>query len=168
MEGASGSLARLHLGGSEGWNNHTSQNLSGTTSVPGPTTPSWHLSRTEGSRSATLVPVDDCETCTTAGVPSDGAIPWDVDATTAALIERVRAGRMIELRHDVPLEDMLMLLESELKYTISSFLECVDCGRVLFWGLCIRGNPILRCADRTEVDRWPWGPVPARARWARP
>ncbi|XSS47418.1 hypothetical protein ACQBAU_05155 [Propionibacteriaceae bacterium Y2011] len=117
--------------------------------------------------SARLCPVDDCETCATVGVPSDGVIPWDIDATTEALIERVRAGRMIELRHDVPLEDMLALLESELKYTISSFVQCVDCGRLLFWGLCIRGNPILRCADRTEVDRWPWGSVPARTRWAR-
>jgi hypothetical protein len=112
-------------------------------------------------------PVDDCKTCDSAGVPGIGALPWDIDATTEALIDRVSTGRMRELRGDVPLEDMIPLLESDLKYTIVSFVECLDCGRVLFWGLCVRGNPILRHADRTEVDRWQWSEVPARERWAR-
>lgn len=112
-------------------------------------------------------PVDDCDTCDTAGVPGSGAIPWDIDATTGALIQRVSTGRMRELRGDVPLGDMTALLESDLKYTIVSFLECLDCGRVLFWGLCIRGNPILRHADRTEIDHSPWSAVPPRERWAR-
>ena len=111
--------------------------------------------------------VDDCETCDTAGVPGTGVIPWDIDATTEALIHRVSAGRMRELRGDVLLEDMVALLVSETKYTIASFVECLDCGRVLFWGLCIRGNPILRHAERTEIDRWPWDAVPPRERWAR-
>lgn len=108
-----------------------------------------------------------CETCETIGVPGDGVIPWDVLATTEALIQRVGAGRMRELRGDVPLVDMVSLLESEQKYTVSSFVECLDCGRVLFWGLCVRGNPILRDADRMEIDRRPWSPVPPRERWAR-
>jgi hypothetical protein len=111
--------------------------------------------------------VDGCKTCDSAGVPGIGALPWDIDATTEALIDRVSAGRMRELRHDVPLEDMIPLLESELKYTIVSYVECLDCGRVLFWGLCIRGNPILRHADRTEIDRRQWSAVPPRRRWAR-
>ena len=111
--------------------------------------------------------MDDCETCDSAGVPGVGALPWDIGATTAALIQRVDSGRMRELRHDVPLEDMIALLESDLKYTIVSFVECLGCGRVLFWGLCIRGNPILRHADRTEIDRRQWDEVPPRQRWAR-
>ncbi|MGD7788323.1 hypothetical protein ACQCX2_08355 [Propionibacteriaceae bacterium Y1700] len=111
--------------------------------------------------------MDNCDICDTVGVPSDGAISWDIDATTETLIRRVSAGRMRELRGDVPLQDMLSLFESELKYTISVFVDCHDCGRVLFWGLCIRGNPILRHADRTEIDRWPWGPVPPGERWTR-
>lgn len=111
--------------------------------------------------------MDDCATCDTAGVPSAGSLPWDIDATTKALIQRVRAGRMRELRHDVPLDDMVALLESDQHYTISSFMECLDCGRVLAWQLCIRGNPILRHADVEEVDRWRWSPVPPRERWAR-
>lgn len=110
--------------------------------------------------------MDDCQTCDTAGVPSTGALPWDIDATTAALIRRVGEGRMHELRHDVPLEDMIALLESELQYTIATFMDCRDCGRVLFWGLCIRGNPILRHVQRTAIDRWPWETVPPRERWA--
>jgi hypothetical protein len=94
-------------------------------------------------------------------------LPWDIEATTEALIQRVGAGRMRELRQDVRLDDMTALLASELKYTIVSFVECLECDRVLFWVLCIRGNPILRHADRSEVDRWPWSAVPARERWAR-
>ncbi|WP_396044213.1 hypothetical protein [Aeromicrobium sp. UC242_57] len=94
-------------------------------------------------------------------------MPWDIEATTGALIQRVDTGRMRELRGDVSLEDMTALLASDLKYTIVSFVECLDCGQVLFWGLCIRGNPILRHADRTEIDRWAWSAVPPRERWAR-
>jgi len=111
--------------------------------------------------------VEDCQTCGTVGVPGAGAIPWDIGATTQTLLQRVRTGRMRVLRGDVPLEDMVALLESDLKYTVASFLECRDCGRVLFWGLCIRGNPILRHAGRREVDRWRWDTVPPRERWAR-
>lgn len=111
--------------------------------------------------------MDYCETCDSAGVPGAGALPWDIAATTEALIHRVRAGRMRELRHDVPLEDMLALLDSELKYTIVSFTECLDCERVLFWGLCVRGNPILRHAERSEVERWRWDAVPPRESWTR-
>lgn len=111
--------------------------------------------------------MDDCKTCDSVGIPGVGALPWDIDATTGALIQRVGAGSMRELRGDVPLEDMLPLLESELKYTIVSFVECLDCRRVLFWGLCVRGNPILRHAERTEIDRRSWSAVPPRQRWAR-
>jgi hypothetical protein len=110
--------------------------------------------------------VDNCLTCDSAGVPSDGAAPWDIVATTDALIQRVNAGKLRELRTDVPLEDMVSLLESDLKYTVASFMDCLDCGRVLFWGLCIRGNPIFRHADRAEIDRWPWSAVPPREKWA--
>ena len=111
--------------------------------------------------------VDDCEICDTVGAPGVGSSPWDIDATTEALLQRVSTGAMRELRHDVPLEDMIPLLESDLMYTITSFMECRNCERVLFWGLCIRGNPILRHADRAEVDRWPWSPAPPREQWAR-
>ncbi|WP_091231524.1 hypothetical protein [Microbacterium sp. 3J1] len=108
-----------------------------------------------------------CKTCDSAGVPGTGPLPWEIDATTEALIDRVAAGRMLELRGDVPLEDMIPLLESELKYTIVSFVDCLDCERVLFWGLCVRGNPILRHADRSEIEHWRWSTVPPRRRWAR-
>jgi hypothetical protein len=100
-------------------------------------------------------------------VPGNGPIPWNIDATTRALIQRVDDGRMRELRGDVPLADMIPLLESELKYTITSVLECLDCGRALLWGLCVRGNPILRHVERAEIEHRPWGTVPPRERWAR-
>lgn len=110
---------------------------------------------------------DACATCDSAGVPGRGTMPWDIEATTADLQARVSAGRMRELRGDVPLEDMLALLESELKYTVVTCLECLDCGRVLLWGLCIRGNPILEHVERSRVESRPWGTVPPRERWAR-
>lgn len=133
--------------------------------VPRPASPLTHLRRIVGLIDQT-VPMD-CLTCDSAGVPGVGALPWDIDATTANLIQRVGSGRMRELRRDVPLDDMISLLESDLKYTIVSFVECLDCGRVLFWGLCIRGDPTLRHADRSEVDRWQWSEVPPRQHWAR-
>lgn len=112
-------------------------------------------------------PVDDCETCGSVGVPGVGTLPWDIGATTAALMQRVNTGSMRIVRGDVSLEDMIPLLQSDLKYTIVSFVECLDCRRVLFWGLCIRGDPILRHAERSEIDRWRWDGVPPRERWAR-
>lgn len=51
-------------------------------------------------------------------MPGDGAATWDIDATTDALLRRVASGRMRERRGDVPLADMITLLESELKYTV--------------------------------------------------
>lgn len=100
-------------------------------------------------------------------MPGDGAATWDIDATTDALLRRVASGRMRERRGDVPLADMIALLESELKYTVVAYLDCLDCGRVLLWGLCVRGAPILRHAEPAETDRRPWGAVPPRRRWAR-
>lgn len=70
------------------------------------------------------------------------------------------------LRGDVPLEDMLALLESERKYMISSYLECLDCGRTWHWGLCVRGNPLLRTVDRAAVEHHRWETVPPREEWA--
>ncbi|MGJ6980878.1 hypothetical protein ACSDQ9_10185 [Aestuariimicrobium soli] len=43
-----------------------------------------------------------CDTCDTVGVPSPGTLPWDIDATTTLLVERINAGRMRVLRGDVP------------------------------------------------------------------
>jgi hypothetical protein len=110
-----------------------------------------------------------CATCDTAVVHDDGKPPHDIDvtATSDALRDRVSDGRMLFLRGDVPLEDMLALAESDLKYTIVSFLACVDCGRTRFWGLCIRGAPIYRIAEPAEVSNWRWSPVPPREQWAR-
>jgi len=108
--------------------------------------------------------MDRCETCDTVGV--QGSRGWAARATTDALIERVRSGRMREARYDVPLTDMIPLTESDLKYTIVNFLECLDCERILFWGLCIRGLPVLRHQDREAMDHYPFEPVPPREQWA--
>lgn len=95
--------------------------------------------------------------------------PHDVDVakTIEALEERVDRGRMRYLRGDVPLEDMLALTASDLKYTIVSFLECEECGRTRFWGLCVRGAPSYKVVDADAPSTWPWDAVPSRALWTR-
>lgn len=95
------------------------------------------------------------------------AIPYGatIEQTTAALAERVRSGEMRYVRGDVPLEDMLALAESDLKYTIVSFLECGACGTTWFWGLCIRGAPILKIVEASAPESWRWESVPPRQLW---
>ncbi|KRB77130.1 hypothetical protein ASE01_10295 [Nocardioides sp. Root190] len=109
-----------------------------------------------------------CPTCAEVGLPRE-VPPGRIDAvaTTSGLGSLIAAGRLREVRGDVPVSDMLDLASSDLKYTIVSFLECQDCHRTIFWGLCIRGDPILRYADPAEVERRSWEAVPPRARWAR-
>ncbi|MFT4234182.1 MAG: hypothetical protein QM607_04165 [Microbacterium sp.] len=90
-----------------------------------------------------------CPVCD-AAVVRRGSRSWiDVEATNAALIDLVRRGEMRVLRGDVPLEDMIALAESELRYTVVSFLACHRCQNTKFWGLCIRGEPVYRtCRPR--------------------
>ena len=112
--------------------------------------------------------VRDCATCDTALARKAGTPPHDVDVakTSEALKERVERGRMRWLRGDVPLEDMLALAESDMKYTIVSFLACEECGRTRFWGLCIRGAPSYKVVDEDAPSTWPWDAVPSRQLWA--
>jgi hypothetical protein len=110
----------------------------------------------------------DCATCDTALVRNAATPPHDVEVakTSEALKERVENGRMRYLRGDVPLEDMLALAESDMKYTIVSFLVCEECGRTRFWGLCIRGAPSYEVVDVDAPSKWPWDAVPDRLLWA--
>lgn len=110
----------------------------------------------------------DCATCDTALVRTTGTPPHDVDImkTSGALEERIASGRMRYVRGDVPLADMLALAESDLKFTIVSFLACEECGRTRFWGLCIRGAPSYKVVDEDAPSRWPWDAVPSRQLWA--
>jgi hypothetical protein len=107
--------------------------------------------------------------CDGALVRNGGRPPHDIDiaGTSAALQEHVRSGRMTYVRGDVPLEDMLPLAESDMKFTIVSYLLCGECGRTRFWGLCIRGAPIFKAVEATAAAAWPWETVPARELWAR-
>nr|WP_241249435.1 DUF6357 family protein [Agrococcus sp. KRD186] len=109
-----------------------------------------------------------CATCDSALVRSDGKPPYDIDidATTQALQDRVAAGRMRAIVGDVPLADMIDLFASDMKYTIVSFLECLDCTRLLEWGLAIRGAAIFKHVDPAVLDRMRWSEVPPRLAWA--
>lgn len=106
-------------------------------------------------------------TCDSARTSSDGTPPHDIDiaATTAALQDRVAAGRMREVAGDVPLADMIDLFAADMKYTIVSFLECLDCGQLLEWGLCIRGAPIFKHIGASTLDAKWWDEVPERFKW---
>ena len=95
-----------------------------------------------------------CSTCelrvAVSSRPHDGLQPR---ATAQALIDRVDSKRMELLRSDVPLADMVDLAESDLKYTIASYLRCRDCDATVFWGLCIRGEPVDREVPAADVRR---------------
>lgn len=110
-----------------------------------------------------------CDVCETALVHNDGKPPHDIaiQLTSDELERRVNDGRMRFIRGDVPLGDMLALAESDLKFTIVSYLECLACGRTWFWGLCIRGAPIYKAVDADAPLRERWEEVPPRERWAR-
>src|SRR5690348_14142091 len=92
---------------------------------------------------------ESCKICETALIRTTGDPPHDIDVrrTIDALKVRVDSAQMRYVRGDVPLEDMVALGRSDLKYTIVSFLECRECRRTWFWGLCIRGAPIYETVD---------------------
>lgn len=71
------------------------------------------------------------------------------------------------LRADVPLEDMIALAESELRYTIVCFLRCQTCHSTKFWGLYVRGRPSYRTLEDGAEKKWRREPVPPRSEWAR-
>jgi len=80
----------------------------------------------------------------------------NIKATNDELIKRCNAGKMHVIRGDCPLEMMLSLLEADTVYTIVQFLHCNVCGKTIFWGLCIRGDPIFKIVERYEVEQWRW------------
>lgn len=108
-----------------------------------------------------------CATCDSALVRSEGRPPYDIDmdATTEALQDRVADGRMRVVAGDVPLAAMIDLFAADMKYTIVSFLECLDCTRLLQWGLAIRGAAIFKHVEPSVLDRMRWSEVPSRLAW---
>lgn len=91
----------------------------------------------------------------------------DIDSTMHTLIARTERGEMKVLRGDVPLQEMVALLESDTKYMIVAFLACQRCLATKFWGLCTRGEPIYRTCETGAEESWLWGPVPPREIWRR-
>jgi hypothetical protein len=110
-----------------------------------------------------------CEICDGALVYLDEVSRRDINvtATTNALSALVAAGRMRVLCGDVPIDDMLDLARSEMKYTIVTFLGCEECHRTRFWGLCIRGTPKYEVSEPGAELLWPWERIPRRKTWAR-
>jgi len=113
-----------------------------------------------------------CEVCDGAEVrrpstwdPHVMLLDWN--ATTANVMRGLEAGQMTYVRFDVPVEDMSLLAQSELKYTIMTYLRCEVCGRDRAMGLCIRGEPIFRVAQPGDAEGWPWEKVPDESLWKR-
>ena len=100
----------------------------------------------------------DCDCCSNTVVYNKENPPHNIDiqATCDALIEQCASGKMTVVRGDCPLEKMVELLVSDTKYTIVQFIKCNNCGRIIFWGLCIRGAPIYRISDEREIENWIW------------
>lgn len=80
----------------------------------------------------------------------------DIGSTQRAIEQRIADGRFEVIRADVPVEQMLDELERDVMYTIVSYLTCTVSGETVFWGLCIRGDPIYQHVDPVEpfVRRW--------------
>lgn len=110
-----------------------------------------------------------CPVCDEVVVRSSNAAraggPISIPDTIQALLCLIAADKMRLLRADVPLEDMLALAGSELRYTIVCFLECQRCRATKFWNLCIRGEPLYRTCEPGAEKDWPWEPVPPRSEW---
>ncbi len=82
----------------------------------------------------------------------------DVAGTTGSLLDRVRAGEMVLLRADCPLELTGEILAAETRYTLRHYLRCRLCEQTMLYGLCIRGEPIFRPADPDEPLTVAWEP----------
>ena len=114
-----------------------------------------------------------CEVCDEALVQVRMPIPRqerttleiDCDATIDALIGLVAAGKMRVLRADVPLEDMMALARSDMKYSIESYLACNECGSTKLWGLYTRGAPKYVTRTTGSENSFRWEPVPPRHLW---
>lgn len=107
-----------------------------------------------------MVEASSCPICDTVVVRNQrkfsSGSEIDIDGTIQAICARTERGDMRVLKADVPLRDMVALLESETKYMIVSFLACQHCLATKFWGLCTRGEPIYRACEPGAEDDWPW------------
>ena len=99
-----------------------------------------------------------CPCCSTNVIYNNHESPHNIDihATCEALIKRCNSGEMKVIRGDCPLEMMEDLLYTDTVYTIVQFILCNVCGRVIFWGLCIRGAPVYKEVEESEIERWQW------------
>ena len=61
---------------------------------------------------------------------------------------------------DCPFDDMLEVLEEEKHYTVCFYLRCSECGKIYFFGACIRGTPIYKYIEdikKEKIDNMIWG-----------
>jgi len=61
---------------------------------------------------------------------------------------------------DCVFDDMLEVLCKEEHYTVSFYLRCSQCGKIYFFGACIRGTPIykyIKDIKKENIDNVVWG-----------
>lgn len=60
---------------------------------------------------------------------------------------------------DCPFDEMLKVLAEEKHYTTCFYLRCSECGKIYFFGACIRGTPIYKHIEdiKKKIDNIIWG-----------
>lgn len=63
------------------------------------------------------------------------------------LMQELRAKNVSYLKGDCPLDDTIDHISNETRFAIIQNFLCT-CGTRIEWGVCIRGEPLLRLHDR--------------------
>lgn len=61
---------------------------------------------------------------------------------------------------DCHIKDMLDILEEDKQFTVCFYLRCPECGKIYFFGACVRGTPIykyIKDITKEKIDNMIWG-----------
>lgn len=78
----------------------------------------------------------------------------------AMLSEMLKQRRLELYAGDCSFDRMTEVLEKETLYTVCFYLRCSECGKIYFFGACVRGEPKFEeISDITavDIDKMLWG-----------
>lgn len=78
----------------------------------------------------------------------------------ALLSTMLKQNRLEVYAGDCPFDEMTEQLNNETHYTVCFYLKCIKCGKVFFFGACVRGVPIYKAVDdttRINFNNQLWG-----------
>lgn len=78
----------------------------------------------------------------------------------AMLSEMLKERRLELYAGDCSFDRMTEVLEKETHYTVCFYLRCSECGKIYFFGACVRGEPKFEeISDITaeNIDKMLWG-----------